>query len=77
MKHYADYLTLKPLSQKITHKKSYSALQSKIKLQAQMIEKIEKLERVKDIIENILYWDTCPEEYKLRLAEAFSIEKER
>jgi hypothetical protein len=33
------------------------------------------MEEVKDIIENILYWEICPEEYKERLAKAYGLEK--
>jgi len=49
------------------------AIEEKDKQIELLKEENEKLNSVKDIIDNILYWDTCPKEYKEKLAKAFNI----
>lgn len=36
--------------------------------------RVAELEDLTDTVENILYWETCPEDYKKRLANAFGLQ---
>jgi len=39
-------------------------------------DRLKKLESLTDILENLMYWDTCPDTYKDRVAEALGLEDE-
>jgi len=45
-------------------------------LQVKLKEAREKLDKMKNIANNLLYWDTCPDHYKEKIAKIYGWEEE-